>query len=53
MVDDIRRLLLPEAAGSSGFTDDRDVVTLQSDHGHQVASGTNYDGPEDYGDELW
>ncbi|KOX25231.1 CRISPR-associated protein Cse1 [Streptomyces sp. NRRL F-4707] len=52
-VDDIRRLLLPEAAGSSGFTDDRDVVTLQSDHGHQVASGTNYDGPEDYGDELW
>ncbi|MFI8490149.1 type I-E CRISPR-associated endonuclease Cas1e [Streptomyces rubrogriseus] len=52
-VDDIRRLLLPEAAGSSGSTDDRDVVTLQSDHGHQVASGTNYDGPEDYGDELW
>ncbi|WP_108987703.1 type I-E CRISPR-associated endonuclease Cas1e [Streptomyces coelicoflavus] len=52
-VDDIRRLLLPEAVGSSGSADDRDVVTLQSDHGHQVASGTNYDGPEDYGDELW
>jgi CRISPR-associated protein Cas1 len=52
-VNDIRRLLLPEAAGSSDSADDRDVVTLQSDHGHQVASGTNYDGPEDYGDELW
>ncbi|WP_399936595.1 type I-E CRISPR-associated endonuclease Cas1e [Streptomyces sp. BBFR25] len=52
-VNDIRRLLLPEAAEPSGPADDRDVVTLQSDHGHQVASGTNYDGPEDYGDELW
>ncbi|MEV5451507.1 type I-E CRISPR-associated endonuclease Cas1e [Streptomyces sp. NPDC052535] len=52
-VEDIRRLLLPEAAVSSSSADARDVVTLQSDHGHQVASGTNYDGPEDYGDELW
>lgn len=52
-VEDIRRLLLPETVGSSSSADDRDVVTLQSDHGHQVASGTNYDGPEDYGDELW
>ncbi|MBQ0887810.1 type I-E CRISPR-associated endonuclease Cas1 [Streptomyces sp. RM72] len=52
-VNDIRRLLLPDSTDSSGSADDRDVVTLQSDHGHQVASGTNYDGPEDYGDELW
>ncbi|BCL18337.1 type I-E CRISPR-associated endonuclease Cas1e [Streptomyces tuirus] len=48
-VDDIKRLLLPEAADPA----DRDVVTLQSDGGHQVASGINYDGPDDYGDELW
>ncbi|MFC7830762.1 type I-E CRISPR-associated endonuclease Cas1e [Streptomyces sp. NPDC057375] len=52
-VNDIRRLLLTHSTDSSGAADDRDVVTLQSDHGHQVASGTNYDGPEDYGDELW
>ncbi|GGV90821.1 type I-E CRISPR-associated endonuclease Cas1e [Streptomyces massasporeus] len=48
-VDDIKRLLLPEAADA----EDRDVVTLQSDSGHQVPSGMNYDGPDDYGDELW
>ncbi|MGA5363930.1 type I-E CRISPR-associated endonuclease Cas1e [Streptomyces purpurascens] len=48
-VDDIKRLLLPEAADA----EDRDVVTLQSDGGHQVASGINHDGPDDYGDELW
>ncbi|GHE24055.1 type I-E CRISPR-associated endonuclease Cas1e [Streptomyces capillispiralis] len=52
-VDDIKRLLLPEAPETSGSGGDSDVVTLQSDHGHQVASGVNYDGPEDYGDELW
>ncbi|MEQ6028088.1 type I-E CRISPR-associated endonuclease Cas1e [Streptomyces salinarius] len=52
-VNDIRRLLLTDSTDSSGAADDRDVVTLQSDHGLQVASGTNYDGPEDYGDELW
>lgn len=53
-VDDIKRLLMPEATGPSAPDRDRDVVTLQSDHGHQVASGVNYDGPdEDYGDELW
>ncbi|MGA5708398.1 type I-E CRISPR-associated endonuclease Cas1e [Streptomyces cellulosae] len=53
-VDDIKRLLMPEATGPSAPDRDRDVVTLQSDHGHQVASGVNCDGPdEDYGDELW
>lgn len=52
-VNDIQRLLLPDSTDPSVSTDDRDVATLQSDHGHQVASGTNYDGPEDYGDELW
>ncbi|MYR46295.1 type I-E CRISPR-associated endonuclease Cas1e [Streptomyces sp. SID5910] len=52
-VDDIKQLLLPEAADSTGVGDDRDVVTLQSDHGRQVASGINHDGPEDYGDDLW
>jgi CRISPR-associated protein Cas1 len=49
-VDDIKRLLQPKTADFSG---DRDVVTLQSDSGHQVASGVNYDGPDDYGDTLW
>ncbi|MFJ7239044.1 type I-E CRISPR-associated endonuclease Cas1e [Streptomyces olivaceus] len=52
-VDDIKHLLLPDMAGSTNPSDDRDVVTLQTDHGHQVASGINHDGPEDYGDELW
>ncbi|MBZ6086396.1 type I-E CRISPR-associated endonuclease Cas1e [Streptomyces olivaceus] len=52
-VDDIKHLLLPDMAGSTNAGDDRDVVTLQTDHGHQVASGINHDGPEDYGDELW
>ncbi|MER5951708.1 type I-E CRISPR-associated endonuclease Cas1e [Streptomyces sp. NPDC001904] len=59
-VDDIQRLLLPpEAARPASASDadaDRDVVTLHTDGGHQVASGVNYgsgDGPDDYGDELW
>ncbi|MEF9903906.1 type I-E CRISPR-associated endonuclease Cas1e [Streptomyces sp. P9-A2] len=56
-VDDIKHLLLPETAGSTGpggaADDDRDVVTLQSDGGRQVASGVNHDGPDDYGDSLW
>lgn len=52
-VDDIKRLLLPETAGASTADDDRDVVTLQSDAGHHVASGINHDGPDDYGDTLW
>ncbi|KUF17314.1 MULTISPECIES: type I-E CRISPR-associated endonuclease Cas1e [Streptomyces] len=58
-VDDIQRLLLPpEAALSASASDaDRDVVTLQSDAGQQVASGVNYAGSngaeDDYGNELW
>jgi CRISPR-associated protein Cas1 len=52
-VDDIKRLLLPETAGSADPGGDRDVVTLQSDGNRQVASGINYDGPDDYGDMLW
>jgi CRISPR-associated protein Cas1 len=51
-VDDIKRLLLSGTPDSP--TDiDRDVVTLQSDGGHEVASGVNYDGPEDYEDISW
>jgi CRISPR-associated protein Cas1 len=48
-VDDIKRLLLPDAATSDG---DRDVVTLQSDGGRQIAAGVNHDGPDD-GRMLW
>ncbi|WP_393096713.1 type I-E CRISPR-associated endonuclease Cas1e [Streptomyces sp. LN325] len=51
-VDDIKRLLLP-AAPDQGADADRDVVTLQSDGGHEVASGVNYDGPHDYEDVSW
>ncbi|MER5402224.1 type I-E CRISPR-associated endonuclease Cas1e [Streptomyces sp. NPDC002599] len=51
-VDDIKRLLLSGTPDSP--TDiDRDVVTLQSDGGHDVASGVNYDGPDDYEDISW
>ncbi|MEU7428625.1 type I-E CRISPR-associated endonuclease Cas1e [Streptomyces sp. NPDC040750] len=46
-VDDIKTLLLPETQTVPDH--DRDVVTLQSDHGHDVPAGTNYDGPDD----LW
>ncbi|MFE0364721.1 type I-E CRISPR-associated endonuclease Cas1e [Streptomyces griseoaurantiacus] len=55
-VDDIKRLLLPDAASATSSGDDRDVVTLQTDGGHNIASGVNYDGPDhydDYGDTLW
>jgi CRISPR-associated protein Cas1 len=55
-VDDIKRLLLPDAASATSPGDDRDVVTLQTDGGHNIASGVNYDGPDhydDYGDTLW
>ncbi|MFE0921272.1 type I-E CRISPR-associated endonuclease Cas1e [Streptomyces nigra] len=54
-VNDIKRLLIPQTAGPSSPDRDQDVdvVTLQSDHDQQVASGVNHDGPdEDYGDEL-
>ncbi|MFE1287560.1 type I-E CRISPR-associated endonuclease Cas1e [Streptomyces sp. NPDC058751] len=52
-VDDIKQLLLPEATDSTAADGDRDTVTLQSDGGHHVASGINYDGPHDYEDRLW
>ncbi|MFC5200585.1 type I-E CRISPR-associated endonuclease Cas1e [Streptomyces kaempferi] len=51
-VDDIKRLLLP-ATPDSAADADRDVVTLQSDGGREVASGVNYDGPHDYEDVSW
>jgi len=51
-VDDIKHLLLPDTAAPSA-SDDRDVVTLQSDGGHQVASGVNYDGPDGYESVHW
>ncbi|MGV9703920.1 type I-E CRISPR-associated endonuclease Cas1e [Streptomyces sp. NPDC003483] len=51
-VDDIKRLLVP---GTTDSLEDagRDVVTLQSDGGREVASGVNYDGPNDYEDVTW
>ncbi|MER6441266.1 type I-E CRISPR-associated endonuclease Cas1e [Streptomyces sp. NPDC001185] len=51
-VDDIKRLLVP---GTTDSLEDagRDVVTLQSDGGREVASGVNYDGPNDYEDVSW
>ncbi|NEC27308.1 type I-E CRISPR-associated endonuclease Cas1 [Streptomyces sp. SID8111] len=51
-VDDIKRLLLPDTAAPVA-SDDRDVVTLQSDGGRQVASGVNYDGPDGYESVDW
>lgn len=52
-VDDIKRLLLPDAGNFTAAEGDQDVVTLQSDGGRQVASGLNHDGPDDYGRVLW
>jgi CRISPR-associated protein Cas1 len=52
-VDDIKHLLLPKTTDTSSSEGDRDVVALHSDHGQQVAAGVNYDGAEDFGDELW
>jgi CRISPR-associated protein Cas1 len=52
-VDDIKQLLLPDAASSAAPASDQDVVTLQSDGGRQVTSGVNHDGPEEYGQVLW
>ncbi|MGY0070413.1 type I-E CRISPR-associated endonuclease Cas1e [Streptomyces sp. QTS137] len=51
-VDDIKRLLLQDTAPSAGPGDDRDVVTLQSDGGHDVASGRNYGGPDEGDGEM-
>ncbi|MFJ5779762.1 type I-E CRISPR-associated endonuclease Cas1e [Streptomyces sp. NPDC093094] len=53
-VNDIKRLLLPDNTTPTATADDRDLVTLQSDHGHHLASGINHDGPDhDYPDHLW
>lgn len=53
-VDDIKRLLMPGAEQAATTTDDRDVVTLQSDSGHHLASGINHDGPDHaHTDGLW
>ncbi|WP_328406108.1 type I-E CRISPR-associated endonuclease Cas1e [Streptomyces sp. NBC_00390] len=49
-VDDIKRLLLPEAKNSTGPSD-QDVVTLQSDGGIEVAAGHNY-GDSGHEDEV-
>ncbi|MGW3355608.1 type I-E CRISPR-associated endonuclease Cas1e [Streptomyces bungoensis] len=53
-VNDIKCLLLPQAASTGARGDDLDVVTLQSDRGHTVAAGRNYGGGtgdhEAYGD---
>jgi CRISPR-associated protein Cas1 len=52
-VDDIKRLLLPGAASSTESGEDRDVVTLQSDGGHNVAAGRNYGGPDEDSEMTW
>ncbi|WP_431784441.1 type I-E CRISPR-associated endonuclease Cas1e [Streptomyces chumphonensis] len=46
-VDDIKHLLLPDAAPAGGVGDDRDVVRLHSDGGQEVAAGRNYGGGDD------
>lgn len=51
-VYDIKTLLAPAAPDFSADAG-RDVVTLQSDGGREVASGVNYDGPRDYEDVSW
>ncbi|MFJ5843287.1 type I-E CRISPR-associated endonuclease Cas1, partial [Streptomyces shenzhenensis] len=53
-VDDIKRLLMPDTEQPAATTDDRDVVTLQSDGGHHLTSGINHDGPDHtHTDGLW
>ncbi|MFG2312964.1 type I-E CRISPR-associated endonuclease Cas1e [Streptomyces sp. NPDC048566] len=53
-VDDIKSLLLAEAPNPAAAIDpDRDIVTLHSDGSRKVASGVNYDGPDDYQDVSW
>lgn len=51
-VDDIKGLLLAHA-GPNVESGERDVVTLQSDGGHQVAAGRNYAGPGEDGEMTW
>ncbi|MFD3442357.1 type I-E CRISPR-associated endonuclease Cas1e [Streptomyces sp. NPDC058685] len=46
-VDDIKRLLIPNGPAGQATTDDRDVVTLQSDGDVAVASGRNYDSADE------
>lgn len=41
-VDDIKRLVLPDSVTDDPAEDDKDRVTLQSDHGVEVESGRNY-----------
>ncbi|MFE1855415.1 type I-E CRISPR-associated endonuclease Cas1e [Streptomyces sp. NPDC059489] len=52
-VNDIQCLLLPEDERGSSPADERDVVMLQSDGQHKVASGINHDGPDDYEQASW
>ncbi|MET9111191.1 type I-E CRISPR-associated endonuclease Cas1e [Streptomyces zhihengii] len=51
-VNDIKRLLLPDAPTAQAATDDADVVTLQSDGGLRVSAGRNYAGENDHEDVL-
>ncbi|NWF31153.1 hypothetical protein HW130_33775, partial [Streptomyces sp. PKU-EA00015] len=51
-VDDIKRLLLPAAEVRALPADHQDVVTLQSDGGHEVDAGRNYgDGDGEYDED--
>ncbi|RMB80517.1 type I-E CRISPR-associated endonuclease Cas1e [Streptomyces shenzhenensis] len=53
-VDDIKRLLMPDTEQPAAATDDRDVVTFQSDGGDHLTSGINHDGPDHtHADGLW
>ncbi|MFD4415644.1 type I-E CRISPR-associated endonuclease Cas1e [Streptomyces sp. NPDC058476] len=52
-VDDIKRLLLPDDTDAVDLTHDQDIVRLQSDGGHEVASGFNHDGSTDYEQVTW
>ncbi|MEU5324254.1 type I-E CRISPR-associated endonuclease Cas1e [Streptomyces sp. NPDC021056] len=52
-VDDIKRLLQPEAADPDDLGNDRDTVTLQTDGGHQLPSGFNHDDTGDYERMSW
>jgi CRISP-associated protein Cas1 len=53
-VDDIKTLLLPDASDTTAHTaEEVDRVTLQTDRGHQVASGRNYADPGSEEAALW
>ncbi|MFJ1975292.1 type I-E CRISPR-associated endonuclease Cas1e [Streptomyces sp. NPDC087903] len=51
-VDDIKSLLLPAGSANDPRTD-RDVVTLQSDGGREVAAGFNHDDTDGHGRLDW